>query len=372
MSTVTSDASTGSPATPRATPAIAVCGLTHRYPGGEPVLRGLDLRVEAGHVTAVLGPSGCGKTTLLRAVAGFLTPDGGTVSIAGSMVSGAGRPVPPRARHIGYVAQEGALFPHRDVAGNIAFGLAAAGRQSRARLHAARVDELLALVGLDPAMRDRMPHQLSGGQQQRVALARALAPRPSVILLDEPFSALDTDSRRETSAATAAALRAGGVTALLITHDPAEAMTLADSVAVLQSGRVAQHGTPEEVYARPVSAGVATTLGAANLLAGRVVDGRFECALGSLRLGAPGGGAAYGWAGPGTAVVRPEGLMVRADPGARAVVLSSTFHGTDHALSVRLETGELLSVRGPSAGAPRAGERVTLEVPAPVHLLPSP
>jgi len=349
-----------------ATPAIEVRGLTHRYPGGEPVLRGLDLRVEPGHVTAVLGPSGCGKTTLLRAVAGFLVPDAGAVSIGGRVVSGVGRPVPPRARRIGYVAQEGALFPHRDVAGNIAFGLAASGMQSRSRQHATRVDELLALVGLDPAMRDRMPHQLSGGQQQRVALARALAPRPSVILLDEPFSALDTDSRRETSAATAAALRAGGVTALLITHDPAEAMTLADSVAVLQGGVVAQHGTPEEVYARPVSAGVATTLGAANLLHGHVVAAGFECALGSLAVaGIPGSPAGS----PTTGVVRPEGVAVRVDPAGRAVVVSSTFHGHDHVLVVRLDAGEVITVRGPSVGAPRAGDRVCVDVPQPVHLL---
>ncbi len=348
-----------------ATPAIEVRGLTHRYPGGEPVLRGLDLCVETGDVTAVLGPSGCGKTTLLRAIAGFLVPDSGTVDLAGTTVSGAGRPVPPRARRIGYVAQEGALFPHRDVAGNIAFGLSAPGVQPRARRHAARVDELLELVGLDPSLRDRMPHQLSGGQQQRVALARALAPGPSVILLDEPFSALDTDSRRETSAATAAALRAGGVTALLITHDPAEAMTLADRIAVLQDGRVAQHGAPQEVYARPVSARVATTLGAANLVTGRVVGGRLECTLGSLLLAAGADDAAYG-----TAVVRPEGVVVQADPVGRAVVVSSTFHGHDHVLLVRLEGGEVVTVRGASVGAPPAGAAVSLAVPDAVHLLP--
>src|SRR4051812_7811614 len=210
---------------------LTVTAVTKSY-GATPVLTGVDLHVPEGSFTALLGPSGCGKTTLLRLVAGFDDPDRGTVGVGGRRVAGAGRSVPARRRHIGFVPQEGGLFPHLSVAGNVTFGL-----PRRQRRDAGRVRELLDLVGLDPALATRAPHQLSGGQQQRVALARALAPQPSLVLLDEPFSSLDASLRDEARRAVAAALRAAGATAVLVTHDQAEALSTADQVAVLRGGR---------------------------------------------------------------------------------------------------------------------------------------
>ena len=225
---------------------LRVTGLTKSF-GEVLVLDGIDLDVPGG-LTAVLGASGCGKTTLLRLVAGFLQPDGGTIRLGDQVVAGAGRPVPPRGRRIGYVPQEGALFPHLDVAANIAFGLRSGRRAAAGR---ARVAEMLDLVELPRAAATRSPHELSGGQQQRVALARALAPRPDVVLLDEPFSSLDAGLREETGRAVARALRASEATAVLVTHDQGEALSLADQVAVMADGRFLQVGTPDRGLPRP-------------------------------------------------------------------------------------------------------------------------
>ncbi|TNM36705.1 ABC transporter ATP-binding protein, partial [Nocardioides albidus] len=214
--------------------ALEIRGLQAGY-GRTTVLQGLDLRVASG-VTAILGSSGCGKTTLLRAVAGFVEPSAGTIDVAGRRVvdrgrehaPGGARSVPARSRGIGYVPQEGALFPHLSVARNVAFGLP----RARRRDAAAVVDAALELVELDPALARRYPHELSGGQQQRVALARALAPRPALVLLDEPFSSLDASLREETGRAVVRALRAADAAAVLVTHDQGEALSLADQVAV--------------------------------------------------------------------------------------------------------------------------------------------
>ena len=296
-------------------PALEVAGLTASY-GARPVLRDVSLRVESG-VTAVLGHSGCGKTTLLRVVAGFLTPDAGTVAIAGRTVVGAGRAVPPRRRGIGYVPQEGALFPHLDVAGNIGFGL-------RREERSARVTELLDLVELPRGLADRQPHQLSGGQQQRVALARALAPKPRLVLLDEPFSSLDAGLREETGRAVVRALRASGAAAVLVTHDQGEALSLADQVAVLADGVLLQAGTPAELSSNPVPA-VADFLGHATLLVGEVVasgeDGTLQVRLPSGDVvGARLTGEAAATLGdrvrlriPGSAVAFPDAVNVPVD-----------------------------------------------------------
>src|SRR5918999_1888469 len=258
--------------------ALTVKDLTKSF-AATPVLTGVDLHVPSGGLTALLGPSGCGKTTLLRLIAGFDDPDTGTIAVGDRVVAGAGRSVAARRRGIGFVPQEGGLFPHLTVAGNVAFGL-----PRRQRRDAGRVASLLALVGLDPALAERSPHQLSGGQQQRVALARALAPAPSLVLLDEPFSSLDASLREETRQAVADALTAAGATAVLVTHDQAEALSMADQVAVLRGGRLVQLTDPRTLYRRPGDLDVATFVGEAVVLDADIRDGRASCALGSLSL----------------------------------------------------------------------------------------
>ena len=203
-----------------------------------PVLRGVSLAVRSGKILAILGASGSGKTTLLRLIAGFERADAGRIEIDGYAVADARTYLPPEQRRIGYVAQEGALFPHLSITDNIVFGLPRWQRRKRYR-----VAELLELVGLPASFADRPPQALSGGEQQRVALARALAPSPKLVLLDEPFSALDAALRAETRAAVATALAAAGATALLVTHDQAEALSLGHEVAVLQAGRIVQIAT---------------------------------------------------------------------------------------------------------------------------------
>ena len=227
--------------------------------GRTTVVEDVCLTVPRGSITAVLGPSGCGKTTLLRAVAGLEPLAAGSIAIDGERVASPGREVPPQRRGVGLVPQDGALFPHLSVRGNIGYGLRDRGGR------AARVDELIELVGLNDVA-DRRPAQLSGGQRQRVALARALAPAPSLIGLDEPFSALDAGLRTRLRSEVGALLRDSGATALLVTHDPAEALALADQVVVLRDGLVRQIGTPEELYNAPVDFWVGRVLGELNQL----------------------------------------------------------------------------------------------------------
>ncbi len=293
-----------------AAPALSVRAVAKSF-GSVPVLRGVDLDVAAGSVTAVLGPSGCGKTTLLRLIAGFQRPDAGTIELAGRRVSGARVHTPAEARALGYVAQEGALFPHLTVARNITFGLPRRRRGDRGI-----VRDLLDLVSLDPTLADRYPHQLSGGQQQRVALARTLAPQPELVLLDEPFSALDTALRAETRSAVAAALSAAGVTAILVTHDQSEALSFADRVCVMNAGMFTQVGSPREVYRWPVDLRTAAFLGDTCVVPAEVVG---DCATGPLgtvpirrRPGDP-------TAGPVLLMLRPEQLRVSADDPTRPV-----------------------------------------------------
>lgn len=325
------------------------------------VLNDVTLAVEPQTITAILGPSGCGKTTLLRIVAGFERADAGTVSIGERVVSGVGRPVPPERRDIGYVAQEGALFPHLNVAQNITFGL-----PLRERLRKRRVAELLDLVQLDHEYARRQPHELSGGQQQRVALARALARRPAIVLLDEPFSALDTGLRAQTRAAVSSALRAEGVTALLVTHDQGEALSFADQVAIMDGGQFTQVGPGPVVYRDPADLDTARLLGPTVVLAGEVSNGRAQCALGSLTLRRPMPD------GPATVVLRPEQLRPIESVGGEAsagvgVVTSVAYFGADTVLTVQLSTGESVDCRVPDGDQPVIGERVRLAVVGAVH-----
>ncbi len=308
---------------------ITVSGLRKGY-GRHVVLDGVDLEVPGGSLTAVLGPSGSGKTTLLRILAGFQRPDAGRVELGGTTVEEAGRAhVPPERRRVGYVPQEGALFPHLSATGNVAFGL------PRRERRGPRPAELLALVGL-AGYGDRYPHQLSGGQQQRVALARALAVRPEIVLLDEPFSSLDAALRADVRQDVARVLAATGTTALLVTHDQDEALSLADQVAVLRDGRVAQCATPEALYRCPVDPAMAGFVGDANLLDGLVGDGRVTTLLGELALA--GGPGALGRGERAIVLVRPE--QVRLDdrpeaPGTAARVEAVEYHGHDAVVTLQ-------------------------------------
>lgn len=290
------------------------------------------LTLPDGAITALLGPSGCGKTTTLRLVAGFEVPDAGEIRLAGAPVAGPGTWVPPERRRVGMVFQHLALFPHLDVAGNVAYGLRGAARAERRR----RVAELLDLVGLAGYER-RRPDQLSGGQAQRVALARALAPEPAVVLLDEPFSSLDVGLRTEVRTEVRRILLAAGTAALLVTHDQDEALAVGDRVAVMLAGRLAQCAAPEEVYRRPASQEVAAFLGDTNLFDGPVEGGVLDTPIGGLAVDGPAGAA--------TGLVRPEDLEVEEDPAGGARVTEVVYYGHDQLVTVALAGGTRLRAR---------------------------
>ena len=319
---------------------VRISGLTKAF-GGTPILRGVDLVVPSGALFAILGASGSGKTTLLRLLGGFERADLGTIEIDGRQVSGPGLHVPPEKRQIGYVTQEGSLFPHLTVAANVVFGLPRRQRRDRNKAEA-----MLESVGLPASYAARAPHELSGGEQQRVALARALAPQPKLVLLDEPFSALDASLRIETREAVAAILQAAGATALLVTHDQSEALSMGREVAVLRDGALAQVAPPEELYRQPVDAALAQFVGEAALLPGVVEGGFATCALGRLKL------ARAAPDGPADVMVRPEQIRFepRARPGAvEGQVLAVTYYGHDASVAVALDGASSRSRRASPA-----------------------
>ena len=245
--------------------------------GAVPVLADVDLAVPSGSRMALVGASGSGKSTLLRLIAGFERPDAGRIALDGAVLADPHTSVPAHRRGIGFVPQDGALFPHITVAGNIGFGL------PRGPRRAARVREMMELTALAPELADRRPHELSGGQQQRVALARALAPAPQVILLDEPFSALDAGLRAQTREATVDILERAAVTTLLVTHDQDEALSFGDLIGVVAGGRLAQRGEPSAVFDAPVDVATAEFLGdALTLRARRQGAAEIVCALGRV------------------------------------------------------------------------------------------
>jgi iron(III) transport system ATP-binding protein len=332
---------------PESDPAIDAKGVEKAF-GRTRAVAGASLRVPSGELVALLGPSGSGKTTLLRVIAGFEAPDAGRVAIGGRPVAGDGAWVEPEHRRIGMVFQDGALFPHLTVAGNVGFG---AGRSER-------VGECLELVGLAGRSGD-YPHELSGGERQRVALARALAADPEVVLLDEPFAALDAGLRDSLRVEVTDILRAAGTSALLVTHDQAEALSLAGTVAVMREGLIEQVGTPEEIYERPRSRWLASFLGDADVLPGSARDGVVECELGRF-------GAAAELAGDVHVVIRPESVAIGLGPGSEAVVVARTFYGHDQLLHLELPSGLRLRSRRLGFPAWHPGDRVRITVDGPV------
>ena len=347
---------------------LRVTSLTKSF-DHQPVLHGVDLTVERGTLLALLGPSGSGKTTLLRVLCGFEHADGGSVDMGGVRVAGPGVHLPSEARRIGYVPQEGALFPHLSVADNIVFGLPRLQRRARYR-----VDELLALVGLPASFGDRQPHALSGGQQQRVALARALAPSPSLVMLDEPFSSLDAALRIETREAVVNALAATGATAVLVTHDQAEALSLGHEVAVLWKGRLVQRDTPEAVYRRPVTRELASFVGDAVIVSGTITHGdarRVECEFGRLSITqCMAAGDVHV-----DVMIRPEQIRIvsesNAHSGMQAVVEKVVFYGHDASVMLRATQGSrAVQIRVAGHVHPRVGDRIELAVEGDVVAYP--
>ncbi len=307
-----------------------LCSALHKSYGPTVALAGFDLRVHPGELLVLFGPSGCGKTTALRLIAGIDEPDSGEIWIGGRKVTGDSW-VPPEDRHIGMVFQDWALFPHLDVEKNVAFGVRGSREYKRKR-----VAEVLELVRL-PGYGHRMPHELSGGQQQRVALARALASDPQVVLMDEPFSNLDASLRADLRAEVREVLYDAGTTAVFVTHDREEALSLADRVAVMVNGRVLEVGTPQQLYAQPSSALIASMLGEANVYVVPVEGGVARTPFGEI--------PANGFEGPVTMLVRPEAVSVETCPGGEARVLDIQYYGHDQLVHLELADGSRLEAR---------------------------
>ena len=334
---------------------LSLTAVTKRY-GAVTALDGASLNIAAGTLTAIVGASGSGKTTLLRLIAGFEPPDAGTIAFDGSEIAGPSRFVPAHKRGIGLVAQEGALFPHLSVGGNIGFGM-----EQRS---AAAIDALLEAVELSPAIKTRMPHELSGGQQQRVALARALARRPKLMLLDEPFSALDAGLRANMREMVKRRLTEEGVTGILVTHDQQEALSFADQLAVLEDGKVVQAGSPRELYLQPRTEMLAKFLGDALLIDGKVEAGETETPLGRVRVGRATAD------GEVRVMLRPEQIrLVSWSEGTpTAEIMASSFEGPVTVVTFRA-AGRVFVLKVPSADAPVQG-RASIVLIGTGHVLP--
>jgi iron(III) transport system ATP-binding protein len=301
------------------------CDRLSKSYGAVAALHDFTLGVRAGEILALLGPSGCGKTTVLRLIAGFEQPDGGQIAVGERVVSSPAAYVPPEARHVGMVFQHYALFPHLNVADNVAYGL----RGKRRRVQALEMLEMVGLRGLGA----RMPHELSGGQQQRVALARALAPHPAVLLLDEPFSNLDADLRAAMRAQVRDIIKRVGTTALFVTHDQEEALVIGDRVAVMNAGRLEQAAEPQILYQAPATRFVAEFIGHASFLPACVTAAGLDTELGfvSQPVGALQGTQVE-------AVVRPDDLVLRADPAGNARIAGRTFRGGEYLYDLALDS----------------------------------
>ena len=331
---------------------LGVEGVSKSY-GKVAAARDLELTAEPGELITVIGPSGCGKSTLLRLVAGLDRPDAGTIRIEGEEVAGPRAWVQPERRRVGLVFQDHALFPHLDVTHNIAFGLDRLSRAGRRE----RVDEVLAIARLGELAR-RYPHELSGGEQQRVALARALAPRPALVLLDEPFSSLDETLRAQVRADTIAMIRDTGTTAMLVTHDQTEALSVGDRVVVMHRGRIEQADTPVSVFERPSTRFVASFMGDAAFLPAHVHDALLTCEIGVVS-------TVPGWGHVDVdvdVVLRPHEVALAASDDGIGVVSAVEYHGAFVLHSVRLPSERVIQSWQPHSVRHPVGTRVAVSV----------
>jgi iron(III) transport system ATP-binding protein len=322
---------------------IVLDGVSRNFFGAQrAAVENVSLDVRDGEILALLGPSGCGKTTTLRMIAGFERADRGRISIGGVTVDDGRTFVQPEKRGVGMVFQDYALFPHLNVVQNIGFGLTKSSKSERD----ARVAELLDLAGLTDLAR-RYPHQLSGGQQQRVALARALAPKPRVLLLDEPFSNLDTELRVQMRAEVRDLLKAVGTTAILVTHDQQEAMTVADRMAVMLNGRIEQVDTPEAVYHFPATRAVANFVGQGTFVPARIAGAFAESDLGSFEIDAVDGASCALGPSQVDLLLRPRDVSLEVDPDGIAVIQSRVFNGAELTYRIQLPCGVTLQSNQP-------------------------
>jgi iron(III) transport system ATP-binding protein len=329
---------------------LEVENLRHAY-GQQEVVRGLSFSLARGAIGCLLGPSGCGKTTVLRCIAGFEGIREGEIRLAGKVVSGRGVMLPPERRRVGMVFQDYALFPHLPVAGNIAFGLHAMAAPERA----SRVAQLAQLVGLSASL-DKYPHEISGGQQQRVALARALAPRPELLLLDEPFSNLDVDLRERLSLEVRDIIKASGATAVLVTHDQQEAFAMADEIGVLHQGRIQQWDNPYNLYHRPANRFVADFVGQGVFLPAKAINGRqLQIELGVLQ------GDSQGLQNL-EVLLRPDDVVHDDASPTQAEVVHKAFRGAEILYTLRLASGQKVLALVPSHHNHALGEKIGIRL----------
>ena len=324
---------------------IRARSVTKSY-GSEIVLSDFNLDVWNGSIVGILGISGSGKTTALRLLAGFDKPDSGIIEMRNRVISSEDTFLPPEERNVGMVFQDYALFPHLNVEKNISFGL------SRDEIKSGRLEEVLSMCNLE-TYRNKFPQELSGGQQQRVSLARALAPKPEVILLDEPFTSLDAHMARDLREEVVSLLRQTETTAIIVTHDQEEALSVCDIVSVLENGSVIQSATPQEIYLNPVSQTVANSVGDPNILKGFSVDGRVETSLGTFV-------TAYN--GALDVSIRPECIELLLDSEGSYVVKECTFYGHDQVISFQNSKGEVFRARSLPNTIYEAGDKVNINI----------
>ena len=324
---------------------IRARSVTKSY-GSEVVLSDFNLDIWNGSIVGILGISGSGKTTALRLLAGFDKPDTGIIEMRNRVISSEDTFLPPEERNVGMVFQDYALFPHLNVEKNISFGL------SRDEIKSGRLEEVLSMCNLE-TYRNKFPQELSGGQQQRVSLARALAPKPEVILLDEPFTSLDAHMARDLREEVVSLLRQTETTAIIVTHDQEEALSVCDVVSVLENGSVIQSATPQEIYLNPVSQTVANSVGDPNILKGFSVDGRVETSLGTFV-------TAYN--GALDVSIRPECIELLLDSEGSYVVKECTFYGHDQVISFQNSKGEVFRARSLPNTIYEAGDKVNINI----------